>query len=259
MFSGILEIFKYRVLIQTLVLRELKSRYRGSFLGFLWSFLNPLFLMLVYTLVFSIYIRNPMEGYPAFLFTGLLPWLWFSTSLMHGTASIRSGGHLIKKVVFPAEVLPIVAVLSNMINFLLSLPILIIFLFVLKVTITPVILLFPLILLIQFTLLIGLTLFLSAINVHLKDVEQILNNLLTLLFFLTPIIYPLTFIPERFRGLLLFLNPLSSLMVAYQDVLFNGRLPDPFGLAYLSFIAILMLFIGYTVFNRFRDTFAEEV
>jgi ABC-type polysaccharide/polyol phosphate export permease len=259
MFHGILEIFKYRVLIQTLVLRELKSRYRGSFFGFLWSFLNPLFLMLVYTLVFSIYLRNPMEGYPAFLFCGLLPWLWFSTSIMHGAASIRDGGHLIKKVVFPAEILPLIAVLSNMINFLLSLPILFIFLLIFNIAITPLILLFPLLLLIQFILSTGLAFFLSAVNVHFKDIQQILNNLLMLLFFLTPILYPVTFIPDKYRQFFLILNPLFPLMTSYQDILFNGRLPGAAGLSYLIFISILILFIGYNVFNKFRDTFAEEV
>lgn len=259
MLGGILEIFKYRVLIQTLVLRELKSRYRGSFLGFLWSFLNPLFLMLVYTLVFSVYLKNPMEGYPAFLFCGLLPWLWFSTSIMHGAASIRDGGHLIKKVVFPAEILPLVAVLSNMINFLLSLPILFLFLLISKITITLPALLFPLILLIQFILSTGLAFLLSAINVHLKDVEQILNNLLMVVFFLTPILYPVTFIPDKYREFFVILNPLFTLITSYQDILFNGRLPGIGGLSYLSFISILMLLIGYTVFNKFRDTFAEEV
>ncbi len=259
MFSGMLEVFKYRVLIQTLVLRELKSRYRGSFLGFLWSFLNPLFLMVVYTLVFSVYLKNPMEGYPAFLFCGLLPWLWFSTSIMHGAASIRGGGHLIKKVVFPAEILPIVAVLSNMINFLLSLPILFVFLLVFKITITPYILLFPLLLIIQLILTTGLAFLLSAMNVHLKDVEQILNNLLMLFFFLTPILYPVTFIPDRYREVFLIFNPLFPLMTSYQDILFNGRLPSPGGLSYLLFISILIFFLGYNIFNRFRDTFAEEV
>lgn len=259
MYSGILEIFKYRVLIQTLVLRELKSRYRGSFFGFLWSFLNPLFLMLVYTLVFSVYMRNPMEGYPAFLFSGLLPWLWFSTSLMHGTASIRNGGHLIKKVVFPAEILPLVAVLSNMINFLLSLPILFLFLFIFKIKITINVLFFPLILFIQFILSIGFAFFLSSINVHFKDVEQIVNNLLMLLFFLTPIIYPVTFIPDRFREIFLILNPLSTLIISYQDILFNGKLPSLSGLGYLLFISVLVFFTGYAFFTKFRDTFAEEV
>lgn len=259
MLGGILEIFKYRVLIQTLVLRELKSRYRGSILGFLWSFLNPLFLMLVYTLVFSVYLRNPMKGYSAFLFCGLLPWLWFSTSIMNGAASIRGGGHLIKKVAFPAEILPLVAVLSNMINFLLSLPILFLFLLIFKIAITPLIFLFPLLLLIQFVFSTGLVLFLSAINVHFKDVEQILNNLLMLLFFLTPIIYPATFIPESYREFFLILNPLFSLMTSYQDILFHGRLPGAVGLSYLFIVSILIFFIGYSIFNRFRDTFAEEV
>lgn len=259
MIGGILEVFKYRILIQTLVLRELKSRYRGSILGFLWSFINPLVLMLVYTLVFSVYLRNPMEGYPAFLFCGLLPWLWFSTSIMHGAASIRDGGHLIKKVVFPAEILPLVAVLSNMINFLLSLPILFIFLLASKISLTPYILFFPVILIIQFILTTGLALFLSAVNVHLKDVEQILNNLLMLLFFLTPIIYPVSFIPEKYRQFFLILNPAFSLITSYQDILFNGKFPDLGGLGYLVIISLLMLFLGYAIFNRFRDSFAEEV
>ncbi len=259
MFSGILEVFKFRVLIQTLVLRELKSRYRGSVLGFLWSFLNPLFLMGVYTLVFSVYLKNPMEGYPAFLFCGLLPWLWFSTSIIHGAASISGGGHLIKKVVFPAEILPVVAVLSNMINFLLSLPILLVFLLSYKITITMNVLFFPFLLIIQFILTSGLAFFLSAMNVHLKDVEQIINNLLMLLFFLTPILYPVTFIPEKYRGFFLILNPLFPLMTAYQDILFNGRLPDTKGLGYLLIISVLIFLIGYNIFNRFRDTFAEEV
>lgn len=259
MLTGILEIFKYRTLIQTLVLRELKSRYRGSVLGFLWSFLNPLFLMVVYTLVFSIYLRNPMEGYPAFLFCGLFPWLWFSTSIIHGAASIRGGGHLIKKVVFPAEILPIVAVLSNMLNFLLSLPILFLFLLIFKIPISLPILLFPILLVIQFILTTGLTFFLSALNVHLKDIEQILNNLLMLTFFLTPILYPATFIPEKYRDFFLILNPLFPLVTSYQDILFNGRLPNVIGLSYLFFISILVFFIGYSVFNKFRDTFAEEV
>lgn len=259
MLGGIIEVFKYRVLIQTLVLRELKSRYRGSILGFLWTFINPLFLMLVYTLVFSIYMRNPMEGYPAFLFCGLLPWLWFSSSIMHGAASIREGGHLIKKVVFPAEILPLVAVLSNMINFLLSLPILFIFLLIFRITLTPYLLLFPLIMIIQFILTTGIALFLSAVNVHLKDVEQILNNLLMLLFFLTPIIYPVSFIPEKYRQFFMILNPAFPLITSYQDILFNGRFPNLGWLGYLAIISIIIFFLGYTVFNRFRDSFAEEV
>src|ERR1700752_2307906 len=118
------DLYRYRALIGTLVLRELRARYRGSFLGFLWSFLNPLLLMLVYALVFSIYMRAPMEGYAVFLFSGLLPWLWFSSSLAHASSVIVTSAPLVKRVLFPTEILPLVSVLSNLINMLLSLPLL---------------------------------------------------------------------------------------------------------------------------------------
>ncbi len=184
------DLYRYRALIGTLVLRELRARYRGSFLGFLWSFLNPLLLMLVYALVFSIYLRVPMEGYAVFLFSGLLPWLWFSSSLAHASGVIVASGALVKRILFPAEVLPLVSVLANLINMLLSLPLLLVFLLAFGIRLHGVLLFLPLLLVLQLLLTTGLALALSALNVHLRDVEQILTNGLTLLFFLTPILYP---------------------------------------------------------------------
>ena len=128
MLGHVAELYRFRALIATLVLRDLRARYRGSFFGFLWSFLNPLLLMLVYALVFSVYLRVPMENYAVFLFTGLLPWLWFSASLGHAAAVIVGSGGLVKRIMFPAEILPLVAVLSNLVNLLLSLPLLFVFL-----------------------------------------------------------------------------------------------------------------------------------
>ncbi len=152
------DLYRYRALIGTLVLRELRARYRGSFLGFLWSFLNPLLLMLVYALVFSIYLRVPMEGYAVFLFSGLLPWLWFSSSLAHASGVIVASGALVKRILFPAEVLPLVSVLANLINMLLSLPLLLVFLLAFGIQLHAVLLFLPLLVVLQLLLTTGLAL-----------------------------------------------------------------------------------------------------
>src|SRR6478735_186939 len=131
MFANLKRLFRYRGLIQSLVARELKARYRGSVLGFLWSFINPLLLLSIYTFVFTVIIpnRNALtQPFAIFMFSGILPWNWFSSSLIEASGSLVSGGNLIKKVLFPAEILPIVSVLANMVHFFLGLPILLVFL-----------------------------------------------------------------------------------------------------------------------------------
>src|SRR5213076_1373866 len=131
MLHNLAQLPRYRGLIQSLVARELKARYRGSVLGFFWSFVNPLLLLLVYSFVFTYVLENKVEGiepYALFMFCGILPWTWFSSSLTEAAGSLISGGNLIKKVLFPAEVLPLVSVLANMVHFVLGLPILAAFL-----------------------------------------------------------------------------------------------------------------------------------
>ena len=258
MMASLGSLIHHRTLIMTLVLRELRARYRGSFLGFLWSFLNPLLLMLVYVLVFSVYLRVPQANYAVFLFVGLLPWLWFSSSLGHATGVIVGGGALVKRVLFPAEVLPLVSVLSNMVNFLLSLPLLFLFLFLFGRPVTPWAASLPLLLAIQLLLTVGLALPLAALNVHLRDVEQILGNLLILWFFLSPVLYPASTVPAAFRRLY-FLNPLAGLIQGYRDILFDGQPPQWPQLAVVAIVAIGTLWAGLKIFDRLRDTLAEEV
>ncbi len=258
MMASLGSLIHHRTLIMTLVLRELRARYRGSFLGFLWSFLNPLLLMLVYVLVFSVYLRVPQANYAVFLFVGLLPWLWFSSSLGHATGVIVGGGALVKRVLFPAEVLPLVSVLSNMINFLLSLPLLFLFLLLFGRPVTPWAASLPLLLAIQLLLTVGLALPLAALNVHLRDVEQILGNLLILWFFLSPVLYPASTVPASFRRLY-FLNPLAGLIQGYRDILFDGRPPQWPQLAFVALVALVTLWGGLRIFDRLRDTLAEEV
>jgi len=262
------ELYRYRALIGTLVLRELRARYRGSVLGFLWSLLNPLLLMLVYVLVFAVYLRVPMEKYAVFLFTGLLPWLWFASSLGHATGVIVGSGGLVKRILFPAEILPLVSVLANLVNLLLSLPLLFLFLLLFGVRPGPALAFLPLLLALQLLLTAGLALPLAALNVHLRDVEQILSNLLVLLFFLSPILYPVSAVPATVRigewvtlplRPLYFLNPVAGLIQGYQNVLFFGREPHWIHLGVVALCAAVALWGGYRVFDRLRDSLAEEV
>ena len=264
MLENLQQLFRYRALIQSLVARELKARYRGSVLGFFWSFVNPLLLLLIYTFVFTIAMpgarASGVEPYGVFLFCGILPWTWFSSSLLESANVLIAGANLIKKVVFPAEVLPIVSVLAGLVHFALGLPILAAFLLYYRIPLTPLdVLWFPIIVLIQLVLTMGLALLVSALTVHFRDVRDLLQNLLIIWFFATPIIYPLWNAPQPWRRWLE-LNPFTHLAVGYQEVLFR---PGPFTawprLLLVGAVSIGILSFGYFVFDRLRDTLAEEV
>lgn len=251
------QLYRYRALIAALVGRHLKIRYRGSLLGFLWSMLNPLCLMLVYTLVFKYFIRfDQVEHYTVFVFCGLLPWLWFSSALSEGASSIASSGHLITKSMFPAQVLPFVVVSTSLVNYLLSLPLLFVFMFFSGSSFSLSILLLPFIVLIQFVLLYGLALALAALNVFYRDIQHLLGNLLTLLFFLTPITYPVSAIPERFRTFLQF-NPLAALTSLYHSLIIDGALPSMQDLLIAGLCALLACFVGQQIYQRKHEGFAE--
>ena len=264
MLSNLRQLFRYRALIQSLVARELKARYRGSVLGFFWSFVNPLLLLLVYTFVFTLVLPGvhppELEPFALFMFCGILPWTWFSSSLLESSNVLIAGGNLIRKVLFPAEVLPIVTVLAGMVHFCLGLPILAAFLVYYRVPITPTDLLwFPVIVLIQLVLTTGLALLLSAVTVHFRDVRDLLSNLLTLWFFATPIIYALSQAPARVRRFLN-LNPFTHLAVAYQEILFRpGAFTEWPRLLAVGAGSVALFAFGYFVFDRLRDTLAEEV
>jgi ABC-type polysaccharide/polyol phosphate export permease len=262
MLHNLAQLPRYRGLVQSLVARELKARYRGSVLGFFWSFINPLMLLLIYTFVFTYVMpaANGVNHYALFMFCGLLPWTWFSTSLMESSGVLISGGNLIKKVLFPAEVLPIVTVTANMIHFFLGLPILAIFLIYYHAPLTlPELLCFPLVVAVQFVFTLACALVLSALTVHFRDIRDILSNLLTLWFFATPIIYPYAFAPPLARRFMN-LNPFAHIAISYQEILF---FPGPFGhwkwLAALGVASIGFFLFAYFIFDRLRDSFAEEV
>ena len=265
MFHNLANLLKYRGLIQSLVVRELKARYRGSVLGFFWSFVNPLLLLLIYTFVFTVVLPGThpaeIEPYALFMFCGILPWTWFSSSLSESSNVLISGGNLIKKVLFPAEVLPLVSVLANMVHFFLGLPILILFLVVSRHYPDVMDLFwFPIAVIVQLLFTSGLALILAALTVHFRDIRDLLSNILTLWFFATPIIYP-WFQPNVQQFKWLFdLNPFTHLAVSYQEILFfNGPIGHWRWLLALGVASLALFLFAYWLFDRLRDSFAEAV
>jgi lipopolysaccharide transport system permease protein len=253
------ELWQYRNLLWALVCRHLNARYRGSALGFIWSFLNPLCLIAVYSLVFLYYLRfNQVENYSLFLFAGLLPWLWFSTSLLESTSAISGGGALITKAMFPTHILPTVTVLTNLANFLFAIPLLIAFMLIVGVMPSWALLALPLIIALELLFLLGLALALSAVNTYYRDVQHILANLMTLWFFLTPIIYPAENVPARVKFSLLF-NPAAIFTEMYHRIFLRGEWPSLALLSIAVVFAVVSLLLGNAIFNHYREDFAELV
>ncbi|TAK15518.1 MAG: ABC transporter permease [Acidobacteria bacterium] len=264
MWQNLARLLRYRGLIQSLVSRELKARYRGSVLGFFWSFVNPLLLIGIYSFVFATIMKTDekeTKPFAVFMFCGILPWTWFSASLLEGSASLIAGGNLIKKVLFPAEVLPIVAVFSNMIHFLLGLPILAGFMiYNSHMPVGANLAWFPVIVLVQLVFTLGCVLVLSALTVHFRDLRDLLANLLTLWFFATPIIYPYFREGVKEYSAIFKPNPFFHLVVSYQESLFfQGPLGHWPSLLLLGGLSILFFLAAYWLFDRLRDSFAEVV
>ena len=264
MFSNLASLFRYRGLIQSLVARELKARYRGSVLGFFWSFINPLLLLSIYTFVFTVILPNQnraTQPYALFMFCGILPWNWFASSLLEASSALVAGGNLIKKVLFPAEILPIVNVLANMVHFFLGLLILAAFVIGYRHWPDPAGLVwFPVAVIVQLVFTTALALFFAALTVHFRDIRDLLSNLLMFWFFATPIIYP-WLDPNVIAYRRLFdLNPFTHLAVSYQEILFfTGPVGHAKWLLALGALSVVLFLGAYWFFDRLRDSFAEAV
>lgn len=252
------QLYRFRDMFMGLVSRDVRQRYKGSFFGILWSMMNPLLMMIIYTVVFSVIMKVTVPRYPLFIFCGLLSWMWFQTSLTNGCTTIVSNGSLIKKVAFPTEILPLVAVTSNLVNLLLSLPVLALFMIVFGVPPTAPLLLFPVLLGIQYILTAGLAFLLSATHVFFRDTEQVLANILMFWMYVTPVIYSADMIPKRYMRLLL-LNPMAPLVMSYQHVILYGQWPPVTYLAYPLTVGLVLCAAGFGVFSKLKYRFAEEV
>jgi lipopolysaccharide transport system permease protein len=257
-------LYRHRQLIAALTARDLKARYRGSILGFFWSLANPLLLLAVYTLVFTKFFpRQVVEPYPLFLFCGILPWTFFAAAILESTASISSNAGLIKKVMFPAEALPLVVVLSHLVHFLAALPILLAailgFAALGKFQLSWTIFLAPVLMLLQTLFVAGLAMIVSSASVLFRDLRDIVANLLQIGFFVTPILYLVDHITSRGLRAMLRVNPMTPFVVSYQDVLFFGRLPNVSDTVLMVVYAGVSLYLGFFVFDRLRDTLAEAI
>jgi lipopolysaccharide transport system permease protein len=260
-------LLRFRGLLRTLTERELLARYRGSLLGFFWSLVNPLLLLAVYSVVFGLVFEPRAEGaepYAVFLVCGLFPWIWLSSALLEGTVSLSANAGLLRKAVFPAEVLPLVSTLSTLSHFVLALPILLLAVFGSRLLGYEVggwtALLVPVAIALQLPFIAGIALALAALNVHFKDVRDLLQNLLTLLFFLTPVLYPLDSVRSiRPLALLIAANPATPFVRLYQELLFFGRLPEPLLWLQAGGLALLAWWAGSWLFDRLAQTLVEAV
>lgn len=270
MFVRLRELFRYRDLVRNLVVSEVKTRYRNSVLGFVWSLLNPLAMMMVFTIVFGVLRPNhEVANLPIYLLCGLLPWNFFSASVTSSMNSIVSNGNLIKKVYFPREVLPIAATLAQLVNFLLALLVLFGALIIFRTNFSPWLWTLPLIILIQTCFSLGIGLVLSTLQVFYRDTQMIMDVVILAWFFLTPIFYTPDQIPNTIytigglefsaQRLLYILNPMASLINVYRDLLYNGYRTDIDFFVRTALTAIFSLGFGYWFFIRYSDRFGEEV
>ena len=252
------ELYNYRQLLKSNVSKEIRGKYKGSFLGVLWSFINPLLMTLVYAIVFPFILKDTQPHYVTFLIIGVLPWNFFTTVINQGTSCININGGIIKKVYFPREVLPISIVTSGLINYLISCLIILIFLICSGIGFSLNIIFLPFIVAIQYILLLGIIFITSAINVYIKDAEYIINFLVMMLFYGTPILYSPDLFPEKIR-FLLSLNPMATIINGYRDIFYYQQLPNFKALAIVFGFSALILFIGIKVFKKLERGFAEEL
>lgn len=253
------ELWQYREMIVSLVKRDLKSRYKGSILGFLWMFLNPLLQLCVYTIVFSTIMRMGIEKFYLFLFVALVPWIFISTCLTGGTMVIFGQQDMVKKIYFPREVLPISYTLSQFINMLLSFIVIFVVVFFSGVEIQPIALLFlPLVMIIQFILALGITFLAAALTVYFRDLEHILSIISLAWMYLTPVVYSVDMIPDEFLTVF-YLNPMTSITIAYRDILYYGQLPEMETLLNALALGLIVLIVGKVLFSRLQRGFAEEL
>ena len=256
----------HRQLLQDFAWRELRSRYKGSALGFWWNFAIPLLQLGVFYLLFGVLLRQrPVtatgeQNYAVFLFVGLLPWTYFANSLGTGASSIVANGAIVKKVKLPLQLLPAASVLSSLANFLLSMVVLFGVLAIFGPRHPEGLIYLPLLVLVQTVMNLGLAYLLAAANVFFRDVQHILGILLTAWYFLTPVLFPVALVADRpTERELLYLNPMTSVIVAYQRALLDGAPPEWERLLYSIVVALVLFVLGFWYFRRSKDTFEEAL
>jgi len=251
-------LLEYSELVRNLTVKEFKLRYRNSLLGFVWSLLNPLAMMIMLTLVFSTLLRSGVENFPVFLLTALLTWRFFSVSTSMSLSSIIGNAPLVTKIYFPRWLLVLSSNLANLIGSSLEFTALFPLLIFLGMRITYSVLLLPVILILEFILIIGVSLILAPLNVYYRDVNQIWDITLQAGFFLCPIIYSISLIPERYI-FAYSLNPMTHVVESTRKILYYNTLPTIADFAIILVSGLLLLLAGYLIFRRLELRFAEEI
>ena len=253
------EIIEYRDMILSLAHRELRGKYEKSVLGFLWSFLSPMFQILIYNIVFTQVFHNSMPNFYIYLMTGILPWTFFSDSLGQGTGAIVYNAEMVKKIYFPREVLVISEVSAKLVNMLLSFIVMAFFLLFSGVGFSVHIILLPVIVLIEYVFALGCAFLVAAVTVYLRDMEYVIGVILMAWIWATPIMYDLEIVTDAVLKRLLYLNPMTSIICCYHFILYNHIWPRAWDLAVPATASLVVLIVGYCVFGKLNRRFVEEL
>lgn len=252
------ELFSYREMFYNLVKKDLRTRYKGSFLGFLWTFVNPLLQLIVYSLVFSIIMPVDVDKYYIYLFVALIPWIFFTTSLQAGSTSVLAGKDLVKKIYFPRLIMPLSVVGAAFMNMVFSMGVVFGVLIVSGLGFSKYILWLPIIMLLELLLAMGLAFICSALNIYFRDLEHILGIIIMAWFYLTPIVYTIDMVPERYMSLYM-LNPMTPIIGAYRDILYYKQAPQLSLLGGIFVWSLIIIVIGYIIFQKLQKHFVEEL
>ncbi len=256
--KGLIELYNYREMLSNLVKKDLRTRYKGSVLGFLWTFVNPLLQLVVYTLVFSVIMKSDIPNYYIHLFVALVPWIFFSSALVSSSASIISGKDLIKKIYFPRIIMPISVVNGAFMNMLFTLIVVFAALIFSGIGISKYIIILPIIIILEYLLVLGLSFIVSALNVYFRDLEHILGILTMAWMYATPVLYSIDMVPERFQPLFK-LNPMTPIIAAFRSILYFKRMPDFSNMGMIFVWSICFIIGGYFIFQKLQKNFAEEL
>lgn len=253
------ELYLYREMIISLVKKDLRGRYKQSVLGFLWTFINPLLQLLVYNFVFSVILKNNIERYYLYLFVGLVPWIFFSTSITGGSTSIVFTKDLVKKIYFPREVLPIAYVTSCFVNMLFSFIVIFLVILISGVGFNFMALMcLPIVMLVEYILAIGIAMLVSALTVYFRDLQHILGIVIMAWLYFTPIMYSIKMVPENVAHLF-YINPMTPIIAAYRNILYDKEIPTISTLLHAFILGILFLVVGSFVFAKLQKNFVEEL
>ncbi|MCL5999493.1 MAG: ABC transporter permease [Chloroflexi bacterium] len=254
------ELYRYRDLLWMWTLRDIKVRYKQSLLGAAWAIVQPLSLMLIFSVIFSYFVKVPTEGipYPVFSYSAVLPWTFFAASISFAVPSLVQNMSLVTKIYFPREILPMSAVGASMVDFLIACGVFAIMLVLYDIPFRVTLVLAPVLLLIQVFFTLGIVLFSSALNVFYRDIRFVVPLLVQLWMYVSPVIYPVTTVPESLRGLYM-LNPMAGLIEAYRAIALRGSWPQWEYLAISAAVAVVVFILGYAYFKRVEWQFADLI